>query len=97
MSLSLRVLRLYLHSPDLQKIPIGYISSFGDLVRISFDENYISHPNRLVFFLKLIRPSKKEIAKRFYALRRIFDLRVVMQSFQSFFRIYYLKVLTCNV
>jgi len=48
MSLSLRVLRLYLHSPDLQKIPIGYISSFGDLVRISFDENYINHPNRLV-------------------------------------------------
>ncbi len=47
MSMSVRLLRIYLHSPELQKIPIGYISSFGDLVRVSFDENYVNQTNRL--------------------------------------------------
>lgn len=40
-------LRMYLHSPSGQRVPIGYVSQFGDTMRMSFDEDYASDPNRL--------------------------------------------------
>jgi serine/threonine-protein kinase HipA len=44
---SIRYLRLYLHSPQGQREAIGYLSQYGDFLRVSFEENYISSPNRL--------------------------------------------------
>ncbi len=40
-------LRMFLHSPSGQRVPIGYASQFGDAMRMSFDEDYVNDPNRL--------------------------------------------------
>ena len=53
MSNSIRYLRLYLHRPA--RVPsdgpgareaIGYLSQYGDILRVSFDESYIRNPQR---------------------------------------------------
>ncbi|MDA8447955.1 type II toxin-antitoxin system HipA family toxin [Paracidovorax valerianellae] len=49
MSTSIRYLRLYLHRPASQgggRLPIGYLSQYGDILRVSFDESYIDDPGR---------------------------------------------------
>ena len=46
MSTSMRYLRLCLHTPDHTKTAIGFISCYGDILRVSFDENYITNPYR---------------------------------------------------
>jgi serine/threonine-protein kinase HipA len=33
-------------------MPIGVISQYGDVMRISFDDNYIDHPNRLTLSMQ---------------------------------------------
>lgn len=43
----IRYLRMYLHAPNGARVPIGYLSSYGDIMRVSFDEDYISDPHRL--------------------------------------------------
>jgi serine/threonine-protein kinase HipA len=39
-------LRMYMHLPDGNRRPIGYLSSYGDIMRVSFDEDYIQNPER---------------------------------------------------
>lgn len=42
----LRYLRLFLHLPSGERRAIGYLSGFGDVLRVSFDESYIGDPSR---------------------------------------------------
>ncbi|WP_311220650.1 MULTISPECIES: HipA domain-containing protein [unclassified Acidovorax] len=49
MSTAIRYLRLYLHRPALEgggRRAIGYLSQYGDILRVSFDESYINDPQR---------------------------------------------------
>jgi serine/threonine-protein kinase HipA len=46
MTTSIRYLRLHLHLPDQQRRAIGYLSQYGDLMRVSFDEEYVNDPQR---------------------------------------------------
>ncbi|WP_288011630.1 HipA N-terminal domain-containing protein, partial [Diaphorobacter sp.] len=49
MSTAIRYLRLYLHRPAAQgggRRGIGYLSQYGDILRVSFDEDYIADPQR---------------------------------------------------
>jgi serine/threonine-protein kinase HipA len=53
MTTSIRYLRLSLHSPQGEKKPIGYLSQYGDIMRVSFDEAYIADAGRLTLSLSL--------------------------------------------
>lgn len=46
MSTFIRYLRMYLHQPDGTKMPLGYLSQYGDILRVSFDRAYIDDPQR---------------------------------------------------
>ncbi len=46
MSTFIRYLRLYLHTVDGQKRAIGHLSQYGDILRVSFDRDYIDDPHR---------------------------------------------------
>ncbi|CAN5405345.1 HipA domain-containing protein [soil metagenome] len=46
MSTSIRYLRLYLNLPDGTRRAIGYLSEYGDILRVSFEKNYIEDENR---------------------------------------------------
>lgn len=46
MSTSIRYMRLYLHLPQGGRRAIGYLSKYGDLMRVSFDEAYINDAQR---------------------------------------------------
>ena len=46
MSTAIRYLRLYLHVPAEGRRPIGYLSQYGDTLRLSFDADYIADPAR---------------------------------------------------
>ncbi len=46
MSTTIRYLRLQLHLPNRERRAIGYLSRYGDILRVSFDEAYIDDPNR---------------------------------------------------
>jgi serine/threonine-protein kinase HipA len=43
---ALRYLRLFLHLPSGERRPIGFLSGFGDILRVSFDEAYIADASR---------------------------------------------------
>lgn len=43
---SLRYLRMFLHEPDGTRRSIGFLSRFGDVHRVSFDEEYAADPRR---------------------------------------------------
>src|SRR5471032_284486 len=45
MSTAIRYLRLYLHTPTQGRRPIGYLSQYGDILRLSFDAAYIADTN----------------------------------------------------
>ncbi|MFZ6653890.1 type II toxin-antitoxin system HipA family toxin [Undibacterium sp. TJN19] len=51
MSTSIRYLRLYLHTPEAGKTAIGYLSAYGDILRLSFDESYIQDSQRPILSL----------------------------------------------
>lgn len=53
MSTAIRYLRLYLHSPK-GKRPIGYLSQYGDILRVSFDHDYIQDPQRPMLSLSYL-------------------------------------------
>jgi serine/threonine-protein kinase HipA len=53
MTTSIKYLRLYLHSPEGEKEPIGYLSKYGDIMRVSFDDSYIANEKRLTLSLSL--------------------------------------------
>ncbi|MFM2088512.1 MAG: hypothetical protein RLZZ237_3381 [Pseudomonadota bacterium] len=46
MSTAIRYLRLYLHTPDQGRREIGYLSQYGDILRVSFDAAYIADAER---------------------------------------------------
>ncbi|MDH6167352.1 serine/threonine-protein kinase HipA [Variovorax boronicumulans] len=43
---SIRYLRMHLHAPGGGRRAIGYLSQYGDILRVSFDEAYIADPGR---------------------------------------------------
>jgi serine/threonine-protein kinase HipA len=45
-STSIKYLRLYLHLPDRSRRAIGYLSQYGDILRASFDPDYIQDEQR---------------------------------------------------
>jgi len=45
-STSIKYLRLYLHLPDRSRRAIGYLSQYGDILRASFDADYIQDEQR---------------------------------------------------
>jgi len=49
----IRYLRLSLHTPAGEKQPIGYLSQYGDILRMSFDEPYMSDPRRPTLSMSL--------------------------------------------
>ncbi|MDO9434848.1 type II toxin-antitoxin system HipA family toxin [Hydrogenophaga sp.] len=53
MSTSIRYLRLFLHTPQGEKRPIGYLSQYGDIQRMSFDESHINDPRRPTLSMSL--------------------------------------------
>ncbi len=46
MTSSIRYLRLFLHLPNGERRAIGYLSQFGDVLRVSFDDSYIEDARR---------------------------------------------------
>lgn len=46
MSTFIRYLRMFLHTVDGRKRPIGYLSQYGDILRVSFDRDYIEDTQR---------------------------------------------------
>lgn len=46
MSTSIRYLRMHMHGVDGRRRPIGYLSQYGDILRVSFDSEYIEDPRR---------------------------------------------------
>ncbi|MEB0138814.1 MULTISPECIES: type II toxin-antitoxin system HipA family toxin [unclassified Undibacterium] len=73
MSTSIRYVRIYLHTPDRQKLPVGHLSVYGDLIRVSFDESYISNPLRPTLSLAYRGSSE---AQTLAILRAEKDMRV---------------------
>jgi serine/threonine-protein kinase HipA len=51
MSTSIRYLQMFLHQPDGARRPIGYLSQYGDALRISFNEEYVADANRPILSL----------------------------------------------
>ena len=77
MSTSIRYLRLYLHTPLQGKRAIGYLSSYGDLLRISFDEAYIQDPARPTLSQDYIGTTPEATIQ---ILRAIRDIRLARQD-----------------
>jgi len=73
MSTSIRYLRIYMHTPGHQKMPIGHISVYGDLIRVSFDEDYIKNSQRPTLSLAYQGKNETETTA---ILRAEKDLRV---------------------
>lgn len=48
MSVPLKALRAYLHQPDGSRRPFAHLVSYGDVMRVAFDEDYIADPARPV-------------------------------------------------
>src|SRR5690606_8422972 len=46
MSTFIRYLRMYLHTVEGSKRPVGYLSQYGDILRVSFDRDYIEDTQR---------------------------------------------------
>jgi serine/threonine-protein kinase HipA len=46
MSTSIRYLRMFMHLPTRDRRHIGYLSQYGDILRVSFNADYIDDPNR---------------------------------------------------
>src|SRR5450830_725763 len=62
MSTSIRYLRLYLHGPQ-GKRAIGYLSEYGDILRVSFDDTYIADPQRPILSLSYQGQSEEDTIK----------------------------------
>lgn len=53
MSTFIRYLRLSMHTPAGEKQPIGYLSQYGDILRMSFDASYVNDPRRPTLSMSL--------------------------------------------
>jgi serine/threonine-protein kinase HipA len=60
MSTAIRYLRLYLHCPTQGKRAIGYLSQYGDILRVSFDKDYVDDPNRPTLSLSYLGANAKD-------------------------------------
>ena len=77
MSTAIRYLRLFMHRPasqDSGRRGIGYLSQYGDILRLSFDEDYIDDPARPT--LSLSYTGESEAATR-QILASMRDARLV--------------------
>lgn len=59
MTTSIRYLQMYLHSPRGEKRHIGYLSQYGDILRVSFVDDYVNDPARPTLSLGYIGPSEE--------------------------------------
>ena len=48
----IQYLRMYLHSPQGDRVPIGVVSQYGETMRMSFNEDYIEDPQRLTLSMQ---------------------------------------------
>lgn len=60
MSTTIRYLRMFLHSPSGNKVLIGYLSQYGDILRVSFIDDYINDPNRLTLSLSYLGANESD-------------------------------------
>jgi serine/threonine-protein kinase HipA len=81
---TIRYLRMYLYEPSGARVPIGYLSSYGDVMRVSFDAEYINNPQRPT--LSMLYRGSNDAATR-DILSAMQDVRVVTTSgrWPSFF------------
>lgn len=71
---AIRYLRLFLHTPQGGRQAVGYLSEYGDVLRVSFDDAYIADANRLTLSLSLRGASDADTQAILRAPR---DLRLV--------------------
>ena len=74
MSTSIQYLRLYLHLPDRSRRAIGYLSRYGDILRVSFDPGYIEDEKRPTLSLTFRGASEADTRAILQSTR---DLRLV--------------------
>jgi serine/threonine-protein kinase HipA len=74
MTTAIRYLRLFLHVPGRGKLPIGYLSQYGDILRVSFEDSYVSDPKRPTLSLSYRGDSEADTQA---ILRAVRDARVV--------------------
>ena len=48
----IQYLRMFLHTPQGGRVPIGVVSQYGDVMRMSFNEDYINSPHRLTLSMQ---------------------------------------------
>jgi serine/threonine-protein kinase HipA len=77
MSTAIRYLRIYLHTPTQGKRGIGYLSAYGDLLRISFDTDYIQDNERPTLSQDYIGATPEETIQILSAIR---DVRLARQD-----------------
>jgi serine/threonine-protein kinase HipA len=58
MSTSIRYLRMFLHSPAGAKNLIGYLSQYGDILRVSFNDDYVNDVGRPTLSLAYLGASE---------------------------------------
>lgn len=77
MSTSIRYLRLYMHQPASQggrRRAIGYLSQYGDILRVSFEEGYIADSQRPLLSLSYQGANEADTQRILHAMR---DARLV--------------------
>ncbi|WP_394681818.1 type II toxin-antitoxin system HipA family toxin [uncultured Comamonas sp.] len=77
MSTSIRYLRLYMHLPGSMgggRRAIGYLSQYGDILRVSFEDSYIADPQRPLLSLSYQGASEADTQRILRAAR---DARLV--------------------
>lgn len=85
MTTSIRYLRLYLHQPDGIRRPIAYLSAYGEILHVSFDQAYINDPQRPILSYSYIG---KTDADTIAILNALSDARIVQTDgkWPSFFQ-----------
>lgn len=58
MTTSIRYLRMFLHSPAGARNHIGYLSQYGDILRVSFNDDYVNHAGRPTMSLAYLGASE---------------------------------------
>jgi len=74
MTTFIRYLRVFLHQPDGTRAPIGYMSQYGDILRLSFDNDYIENSRRPTLSLAYVGETEAQTRTILSANR---DLRLV--------------------
>ncbi len=77
MNTAIKYLRMVLHQPTGAPREIGYLSQYGDIMRVSFVDSYIQDPQRPTLSLAYRGQSEAETRQILSALR---DARLVTQT-----------------